>query len=209
MSPADIEEESKDPCFFWFCDPLDALRDRNVMNLYSHNQVITKFLFILNTADDIQWQAFTVLASTCLIWVCVYVQVFPCVLWLLCEGVPKRKGLDIPIREMKATWPQKTHGRWPMGSKLSKWWMEPRLAFGLGDGCLMIFVCLHESDLLGFMVIYVVLLSLSIRYVEMCWDILYIWELGRSVLCSWLESPGSFSDERTRVCFRSCLETKT
>ena len=29
------------------------------------------------------------------------------------------------------------------------------------------FICVHESDLLGFMKIYVVLLSLSIRYVEM------------------------------------------
>lgn len=48
---------------------------------------------------------------------------------------------------------------------------------GLGDGCFMIF-CVHESDLLGFMKIYVALLSLSIRYVEMSWDILYIWELG-------------------------------
>ena len=47
MSPADIEEESK--------DPPNGFRDCNVMNLSNHNQVIIKCLFILNTV-------FTVLA---------------------------------------------------------------------------------------------------------------------------------------------------
>lgn len=86
---------------------------------------------------------------------------------------------------------------------------------GLGDGCFMIF-CVHESDLLGFMKIYVVLLSLSIRYVEMSWDILYIWELGGLCCVVGWNFQILFQDlvkiifhERTWVCFWSCLETKT
>lgn len=209
VSPADIEEESKHPCFFFAIHWMHWEIGMSWSFIVT-NQVITKFLFILNTADYMQWLAFTFLASTCLIWVCVYVQVFPPVLWLLdcfslCEGVPKRKGLDIPIREMKATWIQRSIW-WTPGwrSWLRRWTFDDFL-------CSWIRSFWMYDDLCCF-----VELEHTLR-----WDVLRYtvhMGVGRSLLCSWVgwNFQVLFQDlvkiifhERTWVCFWSCLETKT
>ena len=191
VSPADIEEESKHPRFFLRSTGMSWI-------LIVTNQVITKFLFILNTADYMQWLAFTFLASICLIWVCVYVQVFPRVLWLLdcfslCEGVPKRKGLDIPIREMKATWIQRSIW-WTPGwrSWLRRWMFHDFLCSWIRSSWIY-------DDLCSFV---------ELEH-TLPWDVLRYtvnMGVGRSVLCSWLECPGFFFKIFIKWFLMSALE---
>ena len=180
------------------------------MNLYSHNQVITEFLFILNTADYCICNGWLLHSWPLLAWfeyVCMCKCSHVCCGFLIvsvfAKVFPNARGWTFPSERWKQ-----------LGSK--GWYDGPQDGgVGLGDGCLM-FICVHESDLLGFMKIYVVLLSLSIRYVEMSWDILYIWELGGLCCVVGWNFQVLFQDlvkfifhERTWVCFWSCLETKT
>ena len=92
---------------------------------------------------------------------------FPCVLWLLdfcqslrLEGVPKRKGLDIPIREMKATWP------WVHGSPKGWYHGSYRLVSGLG---LMDFSFVFMNQIFLDLCVFC---CWGWAYVEMCWELL-------------------------------------
>lgn len=143
---------------------------------------------------------------------CVCAHVFPRVLWLLdcfslCEGVPKRKGLDIPIREMKATCIQRSIW-WTLGwrSWLRRWMFHDflcswiRSSWIYDDLCCFVMFCWAWAKI----------------NVEMCWDILYIWELGGLCCVVGWNFQVLFQDlvkfifhERTWVCNWSCLETKT
>ncbi len=181
------------------------------MNLSNHNQVIIKCLFILNTV-------FTVLACLGLyltdLSICVCVCKCSHVWWgflifvsfCVWKVFPNARGWTFLSERWKQLGPGFTKPKgWYHGSY--------RMVFGLG---LMDFSFVFMNQLFLDLCVFL-LLRLSIR-----WDVLRVVEIyctyGRSVLCSWLESPGFFflqdlvkmiSHEHTWVCFWSCLEMKT